>query len=324
MRLGLASSRPLRFKRVTLLATSIAALAAIQCGGAPQKSGTPGSKQAGSPGVKALSRAEQLQDSCYVRQYDKCVEALADPGVLNRAGIYGTLCKGGGDYPELCCRARAEFEGSSIESDRLLHDSLIGVCGILCLHKKRDEFCEPFRGPQGEENHAKTCEQYFPAPTLCDGLSPERLAQIKKTRSERERQERVNAQLRAEDAARRAQVEKRQAVRPSPRQPPPPVATSAGPQRRRTSCQYMFLTGGRNGSSYTKAERHFYDAPDCGGACCSGQSFCCVERGSGKEFCSKSSSGQNTSSEPEAHYCSGAASRRDQPRDDYPPLPVLP
>ena len=303
------------FKRGALLATSIGALGALQCGGAPQKFGTPGSKQAGSPGVYNPSPTQKLQEMCQAGLYDKCLEALDAPDVY-RAAVYGSLCKGGAPYSEMCCRAQAEFEGSSNEGERQLHDGMIGVCGVFCIANKREEFCEPFRGPKGEENHAKACEQYYPSPTLCDGVSPERIARIQRTREERERQNRVNAAVRAE-------IDGRKAVRPSPRQPPP-VATSAAPQRRRTSCQYMFLTGGRNGSGYTKVERHFYDAPDCGGACCSGQSFCCVERGSGKEFCSKSSSGQNTSSEPEAHYCSGAASRRDQPRDDYPPLPLLP
>ena len=84
----------------------------------------------------------------------------------------------------------------------------------------------------------------------------------------------------------------------------------------------MWVTGGTGPSGFTKPERHFYDAPDCGGVCCEGQSYCCVDATGTRESCSVTTA--KKAADPEAHFCPDNGRMRDRRRDDYPVLPILP
>jgi hypothetical protein len=230
-----------------------------------------------------------------------------------------------------CCEygARTKFvRGSEFEE---ITQSLVRLaCARSCFVGSEANACKYFEGPEGENRHLLACASSGEE-AVCRGIDPDKVDQVKaEQRAKREaeysaltsgREER-NRQIIANNAVIRADLARKAAAQQARREVPvaPPTRTTP-----RKNCQYMFLTGGHTSSGgWEKLERHFYDAPDCGGSCCGGQSFCCLEKTSGKEFCSATTAVNSGRTETEEHYCSGAASPRDRRRDDYPVLPVLP
>lgn len=216
-----------------------------------------------------------------------------------RLALLNTVCDSSDTkHRETCCRGYAGTWGS-------IKDKVVGQCGVLCFLRDQKEYCSVFTGPEGQANQAIACRNYAAArDKMCAGLPADVLATIR-GQSAAEDREKI---ARAERERKAREIAERQTQQaPSP------------PKRR--SCQYMFVTGGSSPSGWTKAERHFYDAPDCGGACCEGQSVCCVD-GRGIESCSQTT--KPNYAEPEPQFCRGGGRFRDQRRDDHPVLPVLP
>nr|MBP9111805.1 hypothetical protein [Polyangiaceae bacterium] len=179
-----------------------------------------------------------------------------------------------------CCEygARTEFDRSRPEFEQ--KQSLVRLaCARTCFVGGEANACKFFDGPEGEKRRFLACANSGEE-AVCRGIDPgevDRFRAEQRAKSAAEysamitaREER-NRQIIANNAAIRADLASKAAAQRARSEPPvvQPVRTTP-----RKNCQYMFLTGGRTSSGWEKVERHFYDAPDCGGSCCSGQSFC--------------------------------------------------
>jgi len=257
---------------------------------------------------------------------------LADASGPVRGALAETICRGEStEDQDRCCRERRHI------SHPIERDVAATYCGNLCFNRKDKEACTVFEGSEGRALQVTLCANH--AGAFCAGLPPEAEREVQERLEQRQRIKELAAKERTEKEARgqaqaaqvaaerAAEAERQRRCLADPacaarQRPVPSPVASAQTARQRTSCQYMFLTGGNTGNGRSTVMRHFYDAADCGGVCCNGQSVCCADRRTGREFCSNSGT-SGRADEPQEQSCTGAASFRDARRDDHTPVPVM-
>jgi len=263
-----------------------------------------------------------------------CERALAyEQGPTQREETVMALCQKLPDDAR-CCAPSSELVG-----DREV--ARLALCAGRCYLAKRAPFCEPFKGVEGEGRLAVACERTR-SDEVCAGLPAPTRARIASANADKDKAREVRVaelteERRREDAARaaRLQAEARArarcdadpacAARARPQSPtrvePAPRSASPPPIVHTRECLFTFVTGEPRSYGYGNLERHFYDAPDCGGACCNQDSDCCIDRANGKERCGSAPSTPDT---PSAPMCPNGFSPRDARRDGHRALPILP
>jgi hypothetical protein len=233
-----------------------------------------------------------------------------------------------------CCAPSSELEGDN-EVGRL------AKCAGRCYIAKQSEFCEPFKGSGGETRLATACERTR-SDEVCAGLPADTRAAIARANAAYDKARDVSAaelkeEMRQEEAARAARMQAEARARArcdadpacaartrAQNQPRPPPSTPRGPSTppivHTRECLYTFVTGEPRSYGYGNLERHFYDAPDCGGVCCGEDVDCCIDRANGKERCGSPPPTSNTPAPP---MCPNGFSPRDTRRDGRRALPIL-
>ncbi|MFO0642449.1 MAG: hypothetical protein U0183_24685 [Polyangiaceae bacterium] len=325
-------SRRARFRaRGIVWGALVTSAAAVHCGGASTSepaNATPKTPTfSETPFEAARTRCIEFSDTPSCRKALASPEAVGDQRVL----LLTTMCVKNMD-PVLCCKSYEELpyaRTTKAPAGNNAQAIALATCARFCFRANGSapRFCEPFEGGLGEVNRLRACEGNYRDDVVCAGVDPGARAEIRArlsrieqeekdrvARFQREQQERKERDL---EAYRRVSVTRNSGNGTTPA--PPPRQTPARP---RQSCQYMWVTGGTGPSGFTKPERHFYDAPDCGGVCCEGQSYCCVDATGTRESCSVTNT--KKAADPETHFCRDNGHMRDRRRDDYPVLPILP
>lgn len=326
-------SRRARFRaRGIVWGALVTSTAAVHCGGA--STSEPANATPKTPTYRETPFERASLSCTQFRDHASCMKALASPEAVGdvRVSLLTYVCETGLDQ-ELCCKSYEELpytpvgKGGATKNPQALS---LATCWLFCYRAngRPPRFCEVFEGGFGEVNRLRACEGNSHDDVVCAGVDPGARAEIRArlSRSEQEEKDRVarfqrEQQERKErdlEAYRRVSVTRNSGNGTTPA-PPPPRQTPARP---RQSCQYMWVTGGTGPSGFTKPERHFYDAPDCGGVCCEGQSYCCVDATGTRESCSVTNT--KKAADPETHFCRDSGHMRDRRRDDYPVLPILP
>ncbi|MFO0663884.1 MAG: hypothetical protein U0174_08035 [Polyangiaceae bacterium] len=311
------------------LGVAFVATVALHCGGRGKAGHT-----STTPAQPKISEFELAQFGCQAGDHQSCLKALASPEAVGgvREALLTTVCLKHVDQ-ELCCKSRDELpyvQEAKAESGPNPQALALSTCGLFCFGQNGGRrFCDVFEGSLGEVNRIRACEGDPEINVICDGIPEATRSEIRSRHARIERERKIKEAQFAEDLRRRKEADieayhrlsvTRNTGRGAPA--PQPSISTPRPRPQRFSCQYMFVTGGSSPSGWTKAERHFYDAPDCGGVCCEGQSVCCVDAKGTQEFCSETH--RSNYAEPEAHFCRNGGRMRDARRDDYPVLPILP